>query len=64
MKELKKLALEQASKMAGELDSECISLSNKLGLNKEEFSADKHTYPLAHKARDIQRWIDAVIGDD
>ena len=61
MNKLEKLALEHVINLADELDSESISLGITLGLNKENFNAEKHTYPLAGKARRIVYWAEAIL---
>jgi len=64
MNDLQKLALEHIQKMANELDSESIRLSNILGIDKQEFDAETHTYPLAAKARNIGRWAEAILDSE
>lgn len=64
MNSLQKLALNHIKDIAKELDNEAIKLGNTIGLDKEKFDAQKHTYPIAGKARTIERWIDAIIECD
>jgi len=53
--------LEYAAELAQELDTDCIDLGIKLVHNKEEFKKEKHSFPLAVKARKIKWWVQAVI---
>ena len=61
MEKLENLALEHIMNLADELDSECISLGNRLGIDKEIFDAEIHSYPLANKARTIKFWAEAIL---
>jgi len=64
MNKLQKLALAHIKQMAEQLDNDAISLGNKIVLKKEEFEAEKHTYPIARKSREIASWIEAIIESD
>ncbi len=57
--ELIKLSLSHVKEIADKLDNDCISLG--INLEKEEFNARKHTYPIAGDVRDISRWVEAIF---
>jgi hypothetical protein len=62
MNELQKLALEHIQDLSEELDTEIIQLGNTL--RDEELILEKHTFPLASKAREITRWTKAILDEE
>lgn len=61
MNELEKLALEHLVKMAKQIDNDMISIG--MIVDEGKFNRDKHSYPIAGKAREMGWWLEAIINN-
>jgi hypothetical protein len=61
MTELQKLGIQRILDLSKEAGEVAISTTAELMNNKTEFNADKHTFPISQKAREIEWWATAIL---